>query len=137
MKFRLLSLLLFPLSLPALAYQFPLEISEYIDDVKVDAFINPQALANQPAWKPFQQPLPLKLDQVLAAIADGMKKDPRIERARLVGVELKPLPGRPGQWHYLVKMKGQMADGSHKPLFFVVLFNGNVIAAIPEPEAIK
>lgn len=137
MKPRLLPLLLLLGSSATWAYQFPLEVTEYIDDVKIDAFISPQALAVQPTWKPFQKPLPLTLDQALAAIAGGMKKDPRITHARLIGVELKPLPGRPGLWHYLVKMQTRTADGRRKPVFFIVLMNGQVIPAIPEPEAIK
>lgn len=137
MKPRLLSLLLLLGSSAVFAYQFPFEVTEYIDDVKIDAFINQEALAGQPEWKPFQKPLPLTLDQALAAIALGMKKDPRITHARLIGVELKPLPGRPGLWHYLVKMQTRTAEGKRRPVFFIVLMNGRVIPAIPEPEAIK
>ena len=132
-----LLLLLACWSAPILAYQFPFEVTEYIDDTKVDVFIDPRDLAAQQPWKPFQAPLPLTLDQALAAIARGIKQDRRIDRARLMGVELKPIPRRPGLWHYLVKMQAQLAGGQHRPLYFIVLMNGKVIPAIREPEAIK
>ena len=133
----LLSLLFLIASVPALAYQFPLEVSEYIDDVKIDVFIDPKDLEGQTPWRPFQAPLPLTLDQALAAIARGVKQDPRIDRAGLVGVELKPIPRHPGLWHYLVKMKAVMADGKQQALYFIVLMNGKVVPALREPESIK
>ncbi len=134
---RLLPLLLLWAALPAGAYQFPVEISEYIDDVKVDVFIDPADLAGQKPWRPLRSPLPLTLDQALAAIANGVKQDRRIDKAGLVGVELKPIPRHPGLWHYLVKMKALMSNGQQRPLYFIVLMNGKVIPAIREPESIK
>ncbi len=133
---KILPMLLLIFSSHVLAFEFPIEISEYIDDVKIDAYINKEDLNNTTQWTPFKSSLPLTIDQALTAILNDEKSNIDFETSRVIGVELKPVPHHESYWHYLVKIKSVSEDGS-RPHFFIVLMDGKVISAIKEPDSIK
>ncbi len=127
--------LLFPLALAvtpmaqAQMIEFPLELIEYIDDVKVVTFVPPSALASIPTWDPMRQPVPLSLQQAL----DRVRSRVGDEDFRLTAIELKPIPGHQGHWHYLVRLRAP----DRRPRYFSVLFDGRLLPATREPESYK
>jgi hypothetical protein len=133
---KILPMLLLIFSSHVHAFEFPIEISEYIDDVKIDAYINKEDLNNTTQWTPFKSSLPLTIDQALTAILNDEKSNIDFETSRVIGVELKPVPHHESYWHYLIKIKSISEDGS-EPHFFIVLMDGKVIPAIIEPDSIK
>jgi hypothetical protein len=133
---KLLPVLLFLFSSQVLAVEFPIEISEYIDDVKVDAFINEEDLMHSKKWMPFDSSPPLSMNQALNAIKESEGSGIDFSKAKVVAVELKPVPHHKSYWHYLVDLK-VMSDEGPESVYYVVLMNGKVIPAIKEPESIK
>jgi len=135
MYLRFLPLLVLLFSTRLFAYEFPIEITEYIDDIKVDAYINSSDINPELSWAPFASAPPLSMSAALQAIADYASKA-ELENLTLTGIELKPIPRHMEHWHYLVKVKSEVDDvlESH---YFIVLMNGKVIPAIKEPDSIK
>ncbi len=133
---NLLLILIFFFSAQVLAVEFPIEISEYIDDVKIDAYINKEDLKKTSQWTPFESSPPLTINQALTAILNDEKSEIDFTNSRVIGIELKPVPHHKSYWHYLVKIKTISEEGS-EPSFFIVLMDGKVITAIKEPESIK
>lgn len=133
---KILLLLMLLSSSHVLAVEFPIEISEYIDDVKIDAYINREDLNNTSQWTPFESSPPLTINQALTAILNDENAAIDFNNSTVVGIELKPVPRHKSYWHYLVKIKTVSEDKS-EPHFFVVLMDGKVISAIREPDSIK
>ena len=117
-------------ALQAQPVEFPLELIEYLDDVKVVAFVRPSALEKAPTWDPVAEPLPLGIPQALQAVRAFVGPD---SGYRLRSIELKPIPSHPGHWHYLVRT----TDPHGKPRYFAVLLDGTLIPATVEPESYK
>jgi hypothetical protein len=136
MSHKILTLILLLFSCNAFAVKFPIEITEYIDEVKVDAFINEADLNSTAKWTPFDAAPALSVGAALEAIKQYLHTDKHFTETSLSGIELKPVPGHDAYWHYLIKMNG-IADGKSQAHFFVVLMDGKVIAALAEPESIK
>jgi hypothetical protein len=133
---KLLSVLLLLFCARAFAIDFPIEVSEYIDDIKIDAYIKEEDLYRTSQWTPFESPPPLSVKQALSFIQEDAKSEIDFSKTQVIGVELKPVPHHKSYWHYLVKLK-TISDGESEPLFFIVLMDGKVISAIKEPDAIK
>jgi hypothetical protein len=133
---NLLPILMLLFSAQVFAVEFPIEISEYIDDVKIDAYINKVDLNKTSQWTPFESSPPLTINQALTAILNEEKSEIDFSNSRVIGIELKPVPHHKSYWHYLVKIKTITEEGS-EPHFFIVLMDGKVITAIKEPESIK
>ncbi len=133
---NLLPILMLLFSTQVFAVEFPIEISEYIDDVKIDAYINKVDLNKTSQWTPFESSPPLTINQALTAILNEEKSEIDFSNSRVIGIELKPVPHHKSYWHYLVKIKTITEEGS-EPHFFIVLMDGKVITAIKEPESIK
>ena len=120
----------------ALALEVPVEITEYIDDVKVIAYLHESDINEGPQWTPFESPPPLPIADALDAVHRYINSDAGFTHAALTGIELKPIPHHPMHWHYLVKVRFKL-DGRPRPHFFVVLMDGKVISAIKRPESIN
>ena len=131
----LVTLAFFFLTARALALEVPLEITEYIDDVKVIAYLHESDIDNGPQWTPFTGPPPLPISDALEAVHHFISSDAEFADAALTGIELKPIPHHAMHWHYLVKVRFTL-DGKPRPHFFVVLMDGKVISAIKRPEPI-
>ncbi len=118
----------------AQAYQLPVEVFEYMDDVKVVAFIDKKDMAAVQARDP-SAPL-LTIKGALAVVKKHITRhQPEIGEAKLEEITFRKLPGFPGRWHYLVKLKN--ADPRMPYHYFVVLMNGKVIPAVKEIAAVK
>jgi len=117
------------------AYEFPIEITEYIDDVKVDAYISNNDINQALVWTPFESEPPLSMASALQAI-QAYAANTDLSDMTLTGIELKQIPHHEKHWHYLVKIKSEVDEvvASH---YFIVLMDGKVIPAIKEPESIK
>ena len=118
------------------AYESPIEIIEYIDDVKVVANINKNDLNKKTQWIPFKSPPPLSVADALQAVQKYIGSHGKISDIKLRGIELKRMSHHEMYWHYLVKIIYQRGDKT-QPHFFVVLMDGKVIPALQEPESIK
>lgn len=127
-------LLLF--SFEVLATEFPIVIREYIDDIKIDAYINKTDLDSLEPWTPFESPPRLSVGGALMAVKNYIDADTRYADFSLVGIELKLLPQHERYWHYIVKINTLLED-RREPGFFIVLMDGKVIPAIMQPDSIK
>ena len=136
MLFRLLPLLFLLLSGKVLARESPIEVFEYIDDVKIVAFIKESDIDKELHWIPFESSPPLSISKALAAINKYMATVPELANATLIEVELKEIPQHKGYWHYLVKLNAK-ANNKLQPYYFVILMNGKIFPAIREPESFK
>jgi len=132
----LFALMLLVSAARSLAYDFPVEITEYIDDVKVIAYLNESDVGNEPQWTPFEGPPALSISDALEAVRGHIESDTEFSDLRLTGIELKPIPHHAKRWHYLVKVRFKHR-GSMRPHFFIVLMDGKVISAIKRPDSIK
>jgi len=136
MLIRVMPFLLLLMSGKVLAFEFPIEITEYVDEVRIAAHINKEDIDKNIQWTPFQGPPPLSIQEALKAVQEHMKSDENMVSAKLVEIELRPIPHQEKSWHYLVRMRYQSGD-KVQPHFYLVLMNGKVISAIREPESIK
>jgi len=133
---KLIPLLFLLFSGKLLAYEFPIEISEYIDDIKIIAYLNKSDISQEPKWTPFEGPPPLSIYDALQAVQSYISSDADITNTTLTEIELKQIPGHEIYWHYLVKVRFKVADKT-QPHFFVVLMDGKVVSALKRPEPIK
>ncbi len=136
MKVNLIPVLLTLLAGNAFAIEFPIEITEYIDDTKVDSYISSSVISDKSKWEPFESALPLSLNDALKAVDVYLDADPAFKHSSLIGIELKPIPNHESYWHYLAKLKSEI-NGKRQFHFIVVLMDGQVISAFREPESIK
>ena len=135
MSLRLLPLLVLLFSTKLYAYEFPLDVNEYIDDVKVVAYINNSDIKPELSWQPFAGVPPLSMAAALQAIQEYASKAD-LEDLTLTGIELKPIPQYENQWHYLVKVKSEV-DEVLESYYYIVLMDGKVISALKQPDSIK
>ena len=136
MRKILTSLLFLLFSGNILAYEFPVVITEYFDEIKIDAYIKKSDINTKLQWTPFKSPPPLSINDALQAVNNYIVSNNESTNIILIGIELKQIPRYENVWHYLVKVKSTLGDIS-RPHFFVVLMDGKVISAIKEPVSIK
>ena len=131
---RTLFALLLLCSSQSQALEYPVEIIEYIDNVRVVAFVKESDIDKSPQWDPGSAP-PLSIANAISAVQQHIAPAP-ISSDTLIGIELKKIPRHEHYWHYLIKNKQRSEDRlvSH---YYVVLMNGKVIPALKEPEAYK
>ncbi|MGD2075153.1 MAG: hypothetical protein PVI91_15090 [Gammaproteobacteria bacterium] len=118
------------------AYDFPIEVIEYIDQTRVVAFIKEEDIDKTLQWAPFQGPPPLTLADALEAVQEYMVANPELRDAVPTEIELKRIPQHEKHWHYLVRMQSG-GGGKPRAWFLIVLMDGNIIAGLREPEGIK
>lgn len=133
---RMLPLLFALFSGSLQAYEFPIEIIEFIDNTRVVAFVNEVDIDKALYWVPFEGSPPLAIADALKAIRGHIASDPKLADATLTGIELKQIPRHEKYWHYLVKLRSQ-ADDRVRSSYFIVLMDGKVIPGIREPETLK
>jgi hypothetical protein len=133
---KLFPALLLLVSGQALAVEFPLEITEYIDDIRIIAYLKQSDVDREARWTPFESAPPLTVQAALDKVQSYIRTDNAFADAELTSIELKPIPKQKDYWHYLVKMK-YTQDGVSRPHFFVVLMDGKVISALRQPDPIK
>lgn len=133
---KLIPLLFLLLSGRVLAYEFPIEVAEYIDDVKIVAYLDKKDVNNTSQWVPFEGQPPLSIYDALQAVQKYIISNAEYVENKLIGIELKRIPHHEKNWHYLVKVKYKHGD-KMQPHFFVVLMDGKVISALRKPESIK
>jgi hypothetical protein len=131
---RTLLAVLLLLSSQIQALEYPVEIIEYIDNVRVVAFVKESDIDKSPKWDPPSEP-PLSIANAIDAVQRYIAPS-SINNENLIGIELKQIPRHKHYWHYIVKNKMLTAE---KPVshYYVVLMNGKVIPAIKEPESVK
>lgn len=118
------------LSAPVHAFQPTFEIVEQFDDLKTIAFIPVEDIDNNPMWDPAVSEPPISVFEAVQAIKKINKPPVSIDE-----IEIRKVPKREGQWHYLMKVSnGSVKDNVN---IYVVLMSGKVIPAIIEPQGYK
>ena len=135
MLLKLLPFVILLFSKTLYAYESPIEIIEYIDNVKVVAFINKADIKKTSAWIPFKSKPPLTVEKALAKVKLFLSKN-TLKSLTMREIELKRVPHHNKYWHYLVKLSYKV-NNQLQFHYFIVLMNGKVIAALKEPESIK
>jgi hypothetical protein len=118
------------------ATHFPVEIFEYVDDVRTVAFVNESDLEEDTRWKPFEGAPPLTIEEALEDVRGHMTSDTGLAGASVVEIELRKVPHHEQNWHYMVKLE-QQSEGRTRYRYLVVLMSGKVIPAMKEPESVK
>jgi hypothetical protein len=118
------------------AYEFPIEIIEFMDNNRVAASINEADIDKSVDWVPFESAPPLSVAEVLKAIKDYLAERGEMTNAILDEVELKRIPHHEKHWHYLVKLHAPDEDRQHSSYFFV-LMTGKVIPGVKQPQSVK
>lgn len=136
MLLRYLALMILLLSQHVAAFEFPIQITEYLDDKKIIAFINEGDIDEALHWEPESAPPPLSMVGAFSAVRKTIDADGKLPAAELTEIELEQIPHHPRQWHYLVKMTIR-DNGESTPGYFVVLMNAKVIPALPRPEPLR
>ena len=133
---RFLPVLLILFSGSLHAFNFPVEIIEFMDDSRVAASINESDIDSSVGWVPFESAPPLSVADALDAIQTYLKARGETPDATLVEVELKQIPNHDAHWHYLVKFKVADDDTTQMNYFFV-LMSGKVIPGVKQPQSVK
>lgn len=136
MLLRILPLLFFLFSGNLQASQYPVEVVEFIDNIRVVAFINEADIDKTLSWIPFEGSPPVTVGGALGAIKGYVAADPEFAKMELTEIELKQIPHHQSYWHYLVRIKTTL-EGKSRSHYFIVLMNGKVIQGIREPSSIK
>lgn len=136
MCIRLILLLILLYSGKVLAIEFPIEITEYADGVRIVAYLNKNDINEKSRWRPFHGAPPLSINDALQAVQQHINSRPDAGHITITEIELRQIPHHKGYWHYLIKAKQEVNEGTHAQ-FFIVLMDGKVISAIREPESIK
>ena len=135
---RLICILLLLLgSHAASAYDFPVEVIEYIDDVKVVAYIDKHEFDTTQQWSPFDSQPPLSVYDALQTVLHHLQSDYHFAHARLSGIELKQVPKHENYWHYLVRAEYLNQRNVFETHYYVVMMDGKLFTALREPEAVK
>lgn len=136
MLFRWIALALILISQNIAAYEFPIVVTEYLDDIKLVASINESDIDKTLTWDPASGSPPLTLVDALSAVRKHIAAGEGESAADLLEIELKQIPHHVQQWHYLVKMR-TTNDDEMIIRYFVVLMNAKVIPALPIPESVR
>jgi len=136
MSLRWLVLLVPLYSVSAYAYDWPIEIIEYVDNARVVATLSQGDIDESADWKPAGAAPALSIKKVAAIARDFAAANEGWEGATLEEIALRRIPHHEDKWHYMVKMKTEM-DDQVSYHYLVVLMNGKTIAALREPESVK
>jgi hypothetical protein len=136
MSYRATVLLGLVLAGSARAFDFPIQVTEYVDDVRVVAYIDEQDMETETPWHPFEAAPPLSVEQALKAVAGQIASDEALAGARLAEIVLRRIPHHESYWHYMVKLKTD-APTPHHTHYYLVLMSGKVIPALKRPPSIK
>jgi len=121
----------------AQASQFPIQVIEQFDDVRIVAFINEDDVNDSAAWNPLEEAPPLSIASAIGAIKKHSAENASYPSAfSITEIELRQIPLHKNRWHYLIKIRSNV-DHEFKNTFYVVLMNGKIIPAIVEPRSIK
>lgn len=121
----------------AQAVQFPTQVIEQFDDVKIVSFINESDINDSALWNPLESAPPLSV----SAAIDAVKKHSSAtatspESFSITEIELRQIPHHKNHWHYLIKTTSDVNHVS-KNSFYVALMDGTIIPAIVEPVSYK
>jgi len=133
---KFITLFLFLVSTNTFAFNFPIEISEYLDNGKIDAYIHKSDINEKAKWAPFETQVPLTVNAAIEQVKQHLETNKQLNGTTLVAIELKQIPHHKNYWHYLVKVQSKI-DNVRQNHFYVVLMDGKVISAFQEPDAIK
>lgn len=136
MFLRLIAILLILTSQHVVASEFPIQITEYLDDKRIIVSINESDIDETLSWKSESGSPPLTMVGAIGAVRKQIATDGTEPAAEFLEIELKQIPHHPQQWHYLVKMISRHG-GKQIPSYFVVLMNAKVIPALPRPEPLR
>jgi hypothetical protein len=135
MLYRWPALLALLLTTSAQAVDFPIQVIEYVDDIKVVASIDEADMADEQPWHPFTDEPPLSVAQALKAVAEAIAGDTALADARLTEIELRRVPHHENHWHYMVKLQTE-APSPHHNRYYVVLMSGKVVPALKAPQPV-
>jgi hypothetical protein len=136
MSYRWPALLALLFTANAQALDFPIQVIEYVDDIKVVASIDEADMQSERPWHPFTDEPPLSVAQALAAVAETIATDEAMAGARLAEIELRRVPHHESHWHYMVKLQTK-APTPHHPHYYVVLMSGKVVPALKAPPSVR
>ncbi len=126
--------LLFGLFANTYAYQFPLEMIDYMDDTTIIVYAKKSDIDSSSTWMPGESAPPLSIAQLVTKVDAWLQSQKGMHDLKVNEVELKKVQKheKDNYWYYLVQLK-------HKKeiQYIAVLMNGKVLPAIKEPKSYK
>ena len=128
------ALLLFGCFSQSYAFQFPLEIIDYMDDATIIVYAKKDDINNTSVWIPGEGNVPLGINELVSKVNSWLKTQPEMSALKINEIELKKVKKheKENYWYYLLQLK------NHKDIqYLAVLMNGQILPAIKEPKSYK
>ncbi len=128
------AILLFGFFSPGYAFQFPLEIIDYMDDATIIVYAKKDDINNTSVWIPGEGNVPLSINDLVSKVNNWLKTQPEMSSLKINEIELKKVKKheKENYWYYLLQLK------NHNDIqYLAVLMNGQILPAIKEPKSYK
>ncbi len=140
MFYRSLFIILFFICGSASAFQFPLEIIDYMDNSRIIIYANKSDINQSPRWAITDNtPPPLTISSLISKVNKWTVQQKDLQDARVNEIELKKMQQheKDNYWYYLVQLKSTQAAKNKNIHYIAVLMNGKILTAIKEPSSYK
>ena len=116
------------------AFQFPLEIIDYMDDATIIVYAKKDDINSTSTWIPGEGSVPLGINELVSKVNNWLKTQPEMSSLTINEIELKKVKKheKDNYWYYLLQLKNN--DNTQ---YLAVLMNGQILPAIKEPKAYK
>ena len=128
------AILLFGFFSQSYAFQFPLEIIDYMDDATIIVYAKKDDINNTSVWIPGEGNVPLGINELVSKVNSWLKTQPEMSALKINEIELKKVKKheKENYWYYLLQLK------NHNDIqYLAVLMNGQILPAIKEPKSYK
>ena len=135
MFYKLFSVaLLFSFFSNTYAFQFPLEIIDYMDDATIIVYAKKNDINKTSTWIPGEGSLPLSVDDLVSKVNIWLKTQPNMINLKINEIELKKVKKheKENYWYYLIQLHNK-----NNTQYIAVLMNGQILPAIKEPKSYK
>lgn len=116
------------------AFQFPLEIIDYMDDATIIVYAKKDDINSTSSWLPGEGNIPLGINDLVSTVNNWLKTQSKMAGLKINEIELKKVKKheKDNYWYYLVQLKN-----NNDTQYLAVLMNGQILPAIKEPKSYK
>ncbi len=116
------------------AFQFPLEIIDYMDDATIIVYAKKDDINKTSTWIPGDTAPPLTIEKLVSTVNSWLKTRPKMQNLKINEIELKQVHKheKDNYWYYLIQLKNKQ-----NVKYIAILMNGQILPAIKEPKSYK
>ncbi len=116
------------------AFQFPLEIIDYMDNATIIVYAKKDEINSTSTWIPGEGNVPLNIDELVGKVSSWLKTQSKMSAFKINEIELKKVKHheKDNYWYYLIQLKN-----NSDTQYIAVLMNGRILPAIKEPRSYK